>query len=111
MGDDDEHHEHARKDIERARKRRGVPFSLKKIVSYFFFVLLLLVCLLNVVFIEIDTEYRYQSFMEAHPAHNYLPAKARLEAMDVLTWAWTGKMAFFYSLRARLLKLSPFSCP
>ena len=30
-------------------------------------------------------------FMEAHPAHNSLPAKAKIEAMDVLTWAWMGK--------------------
>ena len=28
--------------------------------------------------------------MEAHPAHNSLPAKAKTEALDVLTWAWTG---------------------
>ena len=41
-------------------------------------------------FLELDTEYRYWSFMEAHPAHNSLPAKAKIEAMDVLTWAWTG---------------------
>jgi hypothetical protein len=33
---------------------------------------------------ELDTEYRYWSFMEAHPAHNSLPAKAKIEAMDVL---------------------------
>jgi hypothetical protein len=48
-------------------------------------------------FKELDTEYRYWSFMEAHPAHNSLPAKAKMEAMDVLTWAWTGKLAFFYT--------------
>ena len=44
---------------------------------------------------ELDTEYRYWSFMEAHPAHNALPSKAKIEAMDVLTWAWTGKCVFF----------------
>jgi len=38
---------------------------------------------------QLDTEYRYWSFMEAHPGHNSLPAKAKLEAMDVLTCAWT----------------------
>ena len=38
-----------------------------------------------------DMEYRYWSFMEAHPAHTSLPANAKIEAMDVLTWAWTGK--------------------
>ena len=47
-------------------------------------------------FSELDTEFRYWSFMEAHPAHNSLPAKAKLEAMDVLTWAWTGNRFFFY---------------
>jgi hypothetical protein len=62
-----------------------------------------------VVFLELDTEYRYWSFMEAHPAHNSLPAKAKLEAMDVLTWAWTGRMAFFLlTSRPGLLKLSLF---
>ena len=28
--------------------------------------------------------------MEAHPAHSSLPEKAKMEAMDVLTSAWTG---------------------
>ncbi|KAF8165963.1 hypothetical protein B0H34DRAFT_648053 [Crassisporium funariophilum] len=37
-------------------------------------------------------EYRYWSFMEAHPAHNALPVKAKSEAMDVLTWAWTDRL-------------------
>jgi hypothetical protein len=91
------------KDLERARQRMEAPSSLKKIASFFF---VLSYCLLAIdmfdmftecVFLELDTEYRYWSFMEAHPAHNSLPAKAKLEAMDVLTWAWTGKMAFFYS--------------
>ena len=36
---------------------------------------------------ELDTKYRYWSLMEAHPAHNALPAKAKIEAMDMLTWA------------------------
>ena len=40
--------------------------------------------------IELDLEFRFWSFMEAHPAHNALPHKARVEALDVLTWAWTG---------------------
>jgi len=40
----------------------------------------------------LDTEYRYWSFMEAHPAHNSLSAKAKIEAMDVLTWAWTERL-------------------
>jgi hypothetical protein len=39
-----------------------------------------------VVFLELDTEYRYWLFMEAHPTQNSLPVKAKLEAMDILTW-------------------------
>ena len=35
--------------------------------------------------------------MEAHPAHKSLPAKAKIEAMDVLTSAWTGN-SFIYPL-------------
>lgn len=46
---------------------------------------------MNVTISELDIEYRYWSFMEAHPAHTSLPPHARIEAMDVLTWAWTGK--------------------
>jgi hypothetical protein len=42
--------------------------------------------------IGLDMEYRYWSFMEAHPAHTSLPLSARTEAMDVLTWAWTGML-------------------
>ncbi|KAF9008065.1 hypothetical protein BDQ17DRAFT_1237288 [Cyathus striatus] len=35
-------------------------------------------------------QYRYWSFMETHPAHTALPVKAKAEAMDILTWAWTA---------------------
>jgi hypothetical protein len=53
-----------------------------------------LVCCLAIlmcdVLIELDMEYRYWSFMEAHPMHTLLPVNAKIEAMDVLTWAWTG---------------------
>ncbi|KAJ2929720.1 hypothetical protein H1R20_g7364, partial [Candolleomyces eurysporus] len=38
---------------------------------------------------QLDMEYRYWSFMEAHPSHTILPLKAKSEANDVLTWAWT----------------------
>ena len=49
--------------------------------------------------LELDgAEYRYWSFMEAYPAHNSLPAKAKMEALDVLMWAWTGNNGFIYSL-------------
>ena len=59
---------------------------------------LLMMCLLMncVLFLELDTEYKwYWSFMEAYPAHNFLPVKAKIEAMDVLTWAWTGNNSFY----------------
>ncbi|KII94553.1 hypothetical protein PLICRDRAFT_98675 [Plicaturopsis crispa FD-325 SS-3] len=39
-----------------------------------------------------DMEYRYWSFMESHPAHVALPANARAEALDVLTWSWTDRL-------------------
>lgn len=41
---------------------------------------------------HLDMEYRYWSFMEAHPAHTSLPVNAKIEAMDVLTWAWTDRL-------------------
>ncbi|RDB19890.1 hypothetical protein Hypma_013085 [Hypsizygus marmoreus] len=41
---------------------------------------------------HLDVEYRYWSFMEAHPAHTSLPANARVEALDILTWAWTDRL-------------------
>ncbi|KAF5369694.1 hypothetical protein D9615_010149 [Tricholomella constricta] len=41
---------------------------------------------------QLDIEYRYWSFMEAHPAHTALPLNARVEATDVLTWAWTDRL-------------------
>ena len=60
--------------------------------------------------------------MEAHPAHNTLPAKAKMEAMDVLTWAWTGNgficpfaslcsSFHFYFHRASPSLRSCYSCP
>ena len=45
--------------------------------------------------------------MEAHPAHNSLPAKAKIEAMDVLTWAWTGNNYFYLPI---LFPFLIFSC-
>ena len=45
--------------------------------------------------------------MEAHPAHNSLPAKAKIEAMDVLTWAWTGNNYFYLPI---LVPFLIFSC-
>lgn len=45
--------------------------------------------------IALDMEYRYWSFMESHPAHVAIPTHVREEAMDVLTWAWTGSFLHF----------------
>ncbi|KAG5642968.1 hypothetical protein DXG03_001816 [Asterophora parasitica] len=41
---------------------------------------------------QLDAEYRYWAFVEAHPAHAALPPNARVEATDVLTWAWTDRL-------------------
>ena len=90
-------HEHTGKGSGKGKaKKGGAVFSEedREFLLYF----LLMMCLLNRVFfiyLELDTEYRYWSFMEAHPAHNALPAKAKIEAMDVLTWAWTGNNGFY----------------
>ena len=47
--------------------------------------------------------------MEAHRVHISLPAKAKVEAMDVLMWARTGNNYFYLPTCAPLLKLSLFS--
>lgn len=41
--------------------------------------------------IGLDKEYRYWAFVEGHPAHIVLPENAHSEAMDALTWSYTGK--------------------
>jgi len=53
---------------------------------------------------RIDTEYRYWSFMEAHPAHNSLSGEVKMEAMDILTWDWTER-----SVSSRRAVLDPFT--
>ena len=35
-------------------------------------------------------EYQYWSFMVSHPAHALLPSGSVSEAIDVLTWCYTG---------------------
>ena len=50
-----------------------------------------------------DMEYRYWAFIEAHPAHTSLPVNAKVEAMDVLTWAWTGKSVVVMVVIAMLI--------
>ena len=80
--DENEHDTLIRKDLEKAGQRREVPSSLKRIVSFCCFAYdMFTEC---VFFLQLDTEYRYWSFMEAHPAHNSLPANAKMEAMESL---------------------------
>ena len=78
------------KDLEKARQRNEVSSCLKKIVSFYFLFYLQHEWFF---FKEPDTEYRYWSFTETQPAHNSRPAKAKMEATDVLTW--TGKCFSF----------------
>src|SRR5260221_14405119 len=39
---------------------------------------------------ETDIEYQYWPFMVAHPAHALLPPGSVSEAIDILTWSYTG---------------------
>jgi hypothetical protein len=56
-------------------------------------------------------EYRYWSFIEAHPAHNSLPVNAKIEAMDVLTWAWTGESISAVVSMMMLIHVQIVCCP
>ena len=60
------------KDLERQGNEKEAQNSLKTIVSFCFALLLCLRYVYRIVifFLEPDTEDRYWSFMEAHPAHN-----------------------------------------
>jgi hypothetical protein len=44
--------------------------------------------------LETDMEYQYWSFMMTHPAHALLPSESVSEAIDVLTWSYTGPFTF-----------------
>jgi hypothetical protein len=37
-------------------------------------------------------EFQYWSFMVSHPAHALLPSESVSEAIDVLTWSYTGML-------------------
>jgi hypothetical protein len=87
----DDEHEHGRKGSGKGKGKKGGVFFVEEDREFSLSLLGYEILLMLLVFSELDTEYRYWSFMEAHPAHNSLPAKAKIEAMDVLTWAWTGK--------------------
>lgn len=57
-------------------------------------------------------EYRYWSFLESHPAHAPLAPESRAEAMDALTWSYTGSLrfrtqAFYMCSYTSTLRLSP----
>lgn len=41
---------------------------------------------------DMDMEYRYWSYIEAHPAHLKLPESAVREARDALSWTYTGTL-------------------
>ena len=41
---------------------------------------------------ESDMEYQYWSYMVTHPAHSNLPPTSVSEAIDVLTWSYTGEL-------------------
>ncbi|KAF8272452.1 hypothetical protein EI94DRAFT_1566271 [Lactarius quietus] len=61
-----------------------------------------------------DMEYQYWSYMVSHPAHALLPPTSVSEAIDVLTWSYTGELFMSPILHYRLLPSShprppPFS--
>ncbi|EIN11100.1 hypothetical protein PUNSTDRAFT_64302 [Punctularia strigosozonata HHB-11173 SS5] len=61
-------------------------------------------------FAELDLEYRFWSFMEGHPAHAPLPPTARDEALDVLTWAYTGIDCLLPTNRLATPPFTPEEC-
>ena len=40
-----------------------------------------------------DLEYRYWAFVEAHPSHVVLEARAKQEAYEAINWAMTGTLS------------------
>lgn len=61
-------------------------------------------------------EYQYWSFMVSHPAHAPLPTESVSEAIDVLTWSYTGLFLDSPILRLPLIppcirSASTVSCP
>jgi hypothetical protein len=65
----------------------------------------------NITHIELDGQYRYWSFMEAHPAHTPISAAAHAEATDVLTWSYTGKPNLCFRECLQVTNLSYRSTP
>ena len=97
MSGDEHEHESARKGSGKGKAKKGGAVFSEEDREFLLHSLTCNTLLNGFLYKELDTEYRYWSFMEAHPAHNSLPAKAKIEAMDVLTWAWTGKYLFFFT--------------
>jgi hypothetical protein len=54
-------------------------------------------------------EFQYWSFMMSHPAHALLPSESVSEAIDVLTWSYTGMLipAFFIRLANHSPRVRP----
>lgn len=42
------------------------------------------------ILVGLDMEYRYWMYLEAHPAHAPLISDSRAEALDALSWSYTG---------------------
>ena len=65
---------------------------MMKNVSFFFPLVLTPREFANVAgLLELDLEYRYWAFVEAHPTHVLLQPKAKQEAYETINWAMTGK--------------------
>ena len=43
--------------------------------------------------------------MESHPAHAPLPPSARSDALDALTWSYTGQFTIFLRPHLRLIEV------
>lgn len=48
-------------------------------------------------YVGLDTEYRYWTYMEAHPAHISLTPAAKSQALEALAWAYTGTFLLHYT--------------
>ena len=44
------------------------------------------------ILLELDLEYRYWAFVEAHPSHIVCDARAKQEAHEAIIWALTGTL-------------------
>jgi hypothetical protein len=51
-------------------------------------------------------EFQYWSFMMSHPAHALLPSESVSEAIDVLTWSYTGMLIPAFSSVSPFIRLA-----